>query len=72
MMIKQMTKLQQALDESAWMHLAQERPELAQAIEAELSAGASPEDVQRFVMKATGQPRLAQQLEQAARHLARV
>lgn len=65
-----MTRLGAELDKESYEWLAAVHPEILDAVEAEVSAGAKPADLRLFVIRQTGRPDLANRVEQAARHIA--
>jgi hypothetical protein len=64
-------KLGQALDKVSYEWLAEESPELVEAIEEEVARGITPAQIKWFVLRHTQRPALASRCEQAARYLAR-
>lgn len=65
-----MTALQAALDAASYEWLVSNLPDVAQAIEAEVAAGATPGEIKTAVLRHTGRLELALRCEQAARWLA--
>lgn len=59
----------EALDGIGYQWLADNHPELAEAIETAVAAGAGPREIRRHVMAQTGRQELALRCEQAARCL---
>lgn len=71
-MAKTFSKLGTALDLDNWKWLQDERGDIADALEAEVTAGADPDELRRFILDHIGQERtaLAARCMSAARHLA--
>ena len=67
-----MYQLGLALDQISYEWLAEAHPDLAEAIESEVSQGATPERIKHFVLRHTQRLELALRCEQAARHMARL
>lgn len=70
--IRTMPALQAAIDEESFEFVMEHFPALGEAVAAEVSKGALPEEIGRFVARLTNRPALALRLEQAARHLNQV
>lgn len=66
---REMPELRAALAAESWEWLQTEQPALAQALRAEMSKGAQPGDVRRFVMTYSQRAALAARMEQAAEYL---
>jgi len=64
-----MTALQAALDAASYEWLVSNLPDVAQAIEAEVAAGAQPSEIKTAVLRHTGRLELALRCEQSARFL---
>jgi len=62
-------KLGQVLDKESYEWLGSTHPDIADAIELEVQAGRTPEQIRHFVLKHTQRPELAQRCLQAARHV---
>jgi hypothetical protein len=58
-MNRTLTKLGATLDEAAFEWLVDEYPQLATALETEVRAGATPDDVRRFMTAHVGEHRVA-------------
>lgn len=73
-MTKTMTKLGSALDRQSWQWLQDSDSDIAAAVEAEVTAGASPDAIRRFILAHVGSDRsgLAARCMSAARYLASV
>ena len=70
MIDRQLPKLRAALAAQSWQWLVDELPDVADALQDEIRAGATADDVRRFTMRYTGRAALAARVEQAAAHLA--
>ena len=70
MIIRQFPDLGPALNEESWEYLATYQPIIAEAIKAEVRAGATPAEIRRFVISETGRIPIADRCEQAAAHAA--
>lgn len=70
-MTKQLSKLGAALDRQSWQWLQDAAPDIAEALEAEVMAGADPEMVRRYIVNYAGDNRtgLADRCQSAARYL---
>lgn len=66
---RDMTALRDALNLASWEWLQAESPALADALQLEVAHGATPDAVERFVMRHTGRPALAARCYQAAEYL---
>lgn len=64
-----MDKLGQALDRESYEWLAGHAADILEAVEAEVGAGRTPEQIRLFVIRRTGREEIAQRCEQAARHI---
>ena len=71
MATKSMEQLDKALDFISYEWLAEQHPQLVEAIEAELRGGATPRQIKHAVLSRAQRIELALRCEQAARHLAR-
>lgn len=71
-MSKQLSKLGAALDHQSWQWLMDADAEIAEAVAAEVEAGASPDAIKRFILNHVGADRsgLAARCQSAARFLA--
>ena len=58
-MTRTLTKLGATLDEAAYEWILDEYPQLAIALETEILAGATPDDVRRFMTAHVGEHRVA-------------
>lgn len=65
--MKKLTKLSDALDEQSYEWMLSAHPQILDAIESEVAAGATPEAIRRFVMRQTGRAEIALRCEQVAR-----
>lgn len=65
-----MTRLGAELDKESYEWLASNHPDILEAVETEVSAGAKPSDMRLFTIRQTGRPDIANRIEQAARHIA--
>jgi hypothetical protein len=65
-------RLGKALDRQAWLWLQDADEDIAAALEAEVTAGADPASIRRFIVAHVGVSRvgMADRCEAAARHLA--
>jgi hypothetical protein len=70
-MTRTLTKLGSTLDEAAYEWLVDEWPALAASLETEVLAGATPDEVRRFMTAHVGEHRVAliARCVSAARHL---
>lgn len=64
-----LSRLGAELDKESYEWLAGNHPDILEAVEAEVSAGAKAVDLRLFVIKQTGRPEIAQRIEAAARHI---
>jgi len=64
-----MARLGAVLDKESYEWLASYSPGVLEAVEAEVLAGRSPEEIRMFVIRRTGRVEIAQRCEQAARHV---
>lgn len=64
-----MSKLGEVLDQESYTWLASTHPGILEAIEVEVGAGRSPDDVRLFVLLRTGRAELAMRCQAAARHV---
>lgn len=69
MIERTLPRLEAAVNEESWEWLQDNLPGLAQAVQAEVASGASPEEIRRRMMRLTGRPALVMRLFQAAAHL---
>lgn len=65
-----MPRLGAVLDKESYSWMAANHPEVLDAIEAEVAAGRSPQDVRLFVLRQTGRIEIALRCEQSARYVA--
>ena len=65
-----MPRLGTELDKESYIWLAANHPKILEAIEAEIAAGRTPQQVRLFVIRQTGRPEIALRCEQAARYAA--
>ena len=65
-----MPRLGAELDKESYLWLAANHPNILDAIEAEVAAGKTPQDVRLFVLRQTGRIEIAMRCEQAARWVA--
>jgi hypothetical protein len=64
-----MPRLGAELDKESYIWLAPNHPNILEAIEAEVSAGHTAQQVRLFVIRQTGRPEIALRCEQAARYI---
>jgi hypothetical protein len=64
-----MERLGKALDRESYEWLASHAADILEAVEAEVNAGRSPEQIRLYVIRVTSRAELAQRCEQAARHI---
>lgn len=64
-----MDRLGKALDRESYEWLASHAPDILEAVEAEVNAGRTPEQIRIFVIRRTGRGEIALRVEQAARHV---
>ena len=69
MITQTMDRLGKALDRESYEWLASHTADILAAVEAEVEAGRTPEQIRLFVIRKTGREELAQRCEQAARHV---
>jgi len=69
-MTKRFSRITQALDADSYQWLADNHPDLSEAIEVEVGHGAAPEAIRRHVVDVTDRVELARRCQQAARHVA--
>ncbi len=69
-----MDPLMAVIDQDGYEYLSVQHPDYLLAIEKELKAGSSPDEIRRKVMRLAGSDRLAlaKRCEQAARYVARM
>lgn len=67
--ILSLPRIGRALDEISWQWINDNHPLLAEAIEDEVSHGATPRQIRRYVVRQTQRYELALRCEQAARFL---
>ena len=72
MIIKDLPRIDEAIDEESWEWLQDNVPTLATAVRKEVAGGANPDEIQRHIMRRTQRAALALRCQQAARHLAAV
>lgn len=72
MITKDLPRIDEAIDEESWEWLQDNVPTLATAVRKEVASGASPDEIQRHIMRRTQRAALALRCQQAARHLAEV
>lgn len=65
----ELSELAAAVNEESWQWLQDNLPSLAVALQKEVKAGATPDQVRFFIMRETQRPALALRLEQAASYL---
>lgn len=68
MAVKEMERLGKVLDAESYEWLASMHSEILEAVEAEVSAGSTPDQIRYFVLLRTGRPELAIRCQAAARH----
>jgi len=61
-----------AIDAESWQWLDDNAPLYATAVQNEINAGKTPQQIRHYVMKQTQRQGIAMRCEQAARHLQRV
>ncbi len=66
-----MPRLGAILDRESYEWLAAAHPDILAAIEAEVAAGRTAEQIRLFVVRQTGRIEIALRCEQSARHIAR-
>ena len=64
-----MSRLGEVLDRESYTWLASTHPDILEAIEAEVGAGRTPDDVRMFGLLRTGRGELAMRCQAAARHI---
>lgn len=64
-----LSRLGAELDKESYEWLAAQHPDILEAVEAEVSAGAKAADLRLFTIRQTGRPDIAHRIEQAARHI---
>ena len=69
MVTQTMERLGKALDRESYEWLASHAADILEAVEAEVAAGRTPEQIRLFVVRRTGRGDLANRLEQAARYI---
>lgn len=67
----EMTRLGAVLDQESYEWLAANHPGILEAIEAEVAAGSTSDQIRLFVVRQTGRIEIAQRCEMAARHIGR-
>lgn len=67
---RQLPRLAAALNRASYEWLADELPDVADALVAEVEAGATAAELRQFTMRYTGRAALAARIEQAAAYLA--
>ena len=68
---KPLPLIEKALDSISWQNLAAAYPELADAIDQSIAAGATPDEIYRSILERTDRESLAKWGSNAAAHLAR-
>lgn len=71
MIHRQLTHLDAAIDAESWQWLQDNAPLYADALLAEVRAGASPDQIRVHAQRRTQRDMLSRRLQQAAAHLAR-
>lgn len=69
MIVRELPHLMAAINEESWMWLQENVPMLADALEREIEAGATAEDIRVVAMRMTQRPALVMRLRQAAGYL---
>lgn len=69
MIVQAMDRLGKALNRESYEWLASQHPDILEAVEAEVTAGRTPESIRLFVIRKTGRDELAARCEQAAYHV---
>ena len=64
------TQVANVLDRDSYIWLQHNHPDLCDAVENSVAAGATPAELRRFVYGQTYRIEIAKRVEQAARHLA--
>lgn len=64
-----MERLGKALNRESYEWLASHAPDILEAVEVEVNAGRTPEQIRLFVIRKTSREELAQRCEQAAIHI---
>lgn len=64
-----MERLGRALDRESYEWLASHAPDILEAVEAEVNAGRTPEQIRIFVIRRTSREEIALRCEMAAKHL---
>lgn len=67
-----MERLGRTLDKESYEWLASQHPDILEAVEAEVGAGRTPEQIRLYVIRATNRTELAQRCQQSARHIKRM
>lgn len=68
--LRTMAALGAAINQESYEWLTDNLPELADAVQTEVNAGATPDEIRRFALLKTQRPALAMRLQQAAAYLA--
>ncbi len=71
MITRKLTKLSAAIDEQSYEWMLSNYPQMLEAIEAEIAAGCTPDEIRRFVVRQTGRLEIALRCEQVARYVGR-
>lgn len=69
MIVRELPHLMAAINEESWLWLQENVPMLADALEREIEAGATAEDIRVVAMRMTQRPALVMRLRQAAGYL---
>lgn len=69
MIVRELPHLEAAINEESWQWLMDNAPMLADALQREIEAGATAEEVRQAAMRMTQRPALVLRLRQAARYL---
>ena len=69
MIIRELAHLTAAINEESWQWLQDNTPMLADALQREVAAGATAEEIRQAAMRMTQRPALALRLRQAAAFL---
>lgn len=64
-----MDRLGKALDRESYEWLASHAPDILEAVEAEVNANRTPDEIRIFVIRRTGRGEIALRVEQAARYV---
>lgn len=66
---RELSGIAAALNAESWNWLQDNNVVLARALQAEVTRGATADEIRRFVLRHTGRPALAARMEQAAAYL---